>query len=163
MTSQPADDGVEGEDERWMDVALEAAAQALTRGEVPVGAVVVRDHQLVAKAGNARETRQDPTAHAEVLAMREAAARLQSWRLAGCTVYATLEPCAMCAGALVLARVQRLVYGTADPKAGAVNSLFAIATDVRLNHRVAVTAGVRANEAETLLKQFFSARRRPRA
>ncbi len=142
-----------------MALALDEARQAMERGEVPVGAVVVRAGAVLARAGNEREARQDPTAHAEVLALRAAAAAVGHWRLSDATLYATLEPCAMCAGALVLARVAHLVYGAADPKAGAVDSLFAIPTDARLNHRLGVTSGVAADESSALLQKFFARRR----
>ncbi len=142
-----------------MALALDEARQAMERGEVPVGAVVVRAGAVLARAGNEREARQDPTAHAEVLALRAAAAAVGHWRLSDATLYATLEPCAMCAGALVLARVAHLVYGAADPKAGAVDSLFAIPTDARLNHRLGVTSGVAADESSALLQKFFAGRR----
>lgn len=147
------------DDAIWMALALDEARRALERGEVPVGAVVVRGGEVLARAGNEREARQDPTAHAEVLALRAAAAASGHWRLDEATLYVTLEPCAMCAGALVLARVARVVFGAADPKAGAVESVFAIPTDVRLNHRVTVTGGVQAEDATALLQNFFSRRR----
>ena len=156
-TPQPRRD--EREDAIWMALALDEARQALERGEVPVGAVVVRGGEVLARAGNEREGRQDPTAHAEVLALRRAAAAAGHWRLNDATLYVTLEPCAMCAGALVQARVAHVVFGAADPKAGAVDSVFAIPTDVRLNHRVTVTSGVAADDAAALLQQFFSQRR----
>jgi tRNA(adenine34) deaminase len=147
------------DDERFMDLALAEALRCLEWGDVPIGAVVVRDRAVLAAAGNQRELRADPTAHAEVLALREAGARVGTWRLEGCTVYVTLEPCAMCAGALVLARVDRLVFGAADPKAGFAGSLGDLVRDPRLNHRVEVRAGVRAEEAAALLRRFFEARR----
>ncbi len=146
-------------DARWMRRALAQAAQAAAAEEVPVGAVVVMDGELVAESHNQPRTRNDPTAHAEILALRAAAERLGHWWLNGATLYVTLEPCAMCAGALVLARIDRLVYGAADPKAGMVGSLAAIPQDPRLNHRVEVTAGVLADEAGALLRDFFRARR----
>jgi tRNA(adenine34) deaminase len=146
-------------DSEWMAEALAEAEAAARLGEVPVGAVVVRDGRLLARAHNLRETLQDPTAHAELLAIRGAAAALGGWRLSGSTLYVTLEPCAMCAGALVLSRVDRVVYGAADPKAGAVASLYTIATDTRLNHRLEVVAGVEEERASRLLRQFFQARR----
>lgn len=165
-TPQPRRDGREASSQRdaredaiWMALALDEARQALERGEVPVGAVVVRDGEVLARAGNEREARQDPTAHAEVLALRAAAAASGHWRLQDATLYVTLEPCAMCAGALVLARVAHVVFAAADPKAGAVESVFAIPTDVRLNHRVTVTSGVATDDATALLQQFFSQRR----
>lgn len=146
-------------DAEWMGLALELARAAAEAGEVPVGAVLVVDGRLVASASNLRESARDPTAHAELLVIRRAARTLGRWRVGG-TLYVTLEPCTMCAGAVVLARVDRLVYGARDPKAGAVRSLYTAADDVRLNHRVALTEGVRAEEASALLRDFFRARRR---
>ena len=143
----------------WMRVALQEAAAAAGWGDVPIGAVVVRADQEVARAANRREADADPTAHAEVLALRAAANVLGTWRLDGCTLYVTLEPCAMCAGAVVLGRVPRLVYGADDAKAGAVGSLWDIPRDPRLNHRVEVVRGVEAEAAGALLREFFSARR----
>ena len=142
-----------------MREALVQARAAQAHGDVPVGAVVVRDGQVIAAAHNERELTGDPTAHAEVLALRAAAAVVGSWRLDGCTLYVTLEPCAMCAGAIVNARVPRLVFGASDPKAGAVRSLYEVADDPRLNHRAEVVGGVLADEASALLKAFFAARR----
>jgi len=142
-----------------MEMALDLAAQAGKAGETPVGAVLVCAGEVIATAGNRREADQDPTAHAELIAVREAARKLGRWRLTGCTLYVTLEPCLMCAGALVLSRIDRLVYGAADPKAGAVASLYEAVTDARLNHRVAVTGGVLATECGALLSEFFRARR----
>jgi tRNA(adenine34) deaminase len=147
------------DDARWMDVALAEAARAAQAGEVPVGCVIVREGRELARGRNARETLDDPTAHAEVLALRAAAAAAGTWRLEGATAYVTLEPCAMCAGALVLARVRRLVYGAADPKAGAAGSLFDIVRDPRLNHRLEVSAGVGAAASGELLRAFFRDRR----
>ena len=144
------------DDEVWMRQALDLASAAVPLGEVPVGAVVVHDGEVVGRAHNERETLQDPTAHAEVLALREAAERLGSWRLVDCTLVVTLEPCPMCVGAAVNARVRRLIYGCADPKAGAVDSLYRIADDSRLNHRIEVTSGVLADEAAALLRSFFA-------
>ena len=143
----------------WMDRALQQAQEAAAAGDVPVGAVVVREGEVVAAAHNRREADQDPTAHAELLALRQAAAALGSWRLEGCTLYVTLEPCTMCAGALVLARLPALVFGAVDPKAGAVGSLYDVARDARLNHRVEVTGGVMAEECGGVLTRFFRARR----
>jgi tRNA(adenine34) deaminase len=142
-----------------MDEALTEARAAEAHGDVPVGALVVRDGAVVARAHNERERRQDPTAHAEILALRAAAAETGSWRLDRCTLYVTLEPCAMCAGALVLARVPTLVYGAADPKAGAVGSLLDLARDERLNHQARVVAGIRADECGDVLRRFFHRRR----
>jgi len=142
-----------------MRLALEEARAAAARGDVPVGAVVVRGDEVVARAGNAREREQDPTAHAEILALRQAARAIGSWHLEGCTLYVTLEPCAMCAGALVLARIDRLVLGAADPKAGFAGSLGDIVRDGRLNHEVEVTVGVLAEECGEVLPAFFAERR----
>lgn len=142
-----------------MEIALAQAALAAEAGETPIGAVLVCDGQVVAATHNRRESDNDPTAHAELLALREGARRLGRWRLTGCTLYVTLEPCLMCAGAIVLARIDRLVYGATDPKAGAVTSLFAAVTDERLNHRAQVTGGVLAEKCGTLLTEFFRARR----
>lgn len=150
-------------DAAWMQLALEEArAAASEHADVPVGAVAVHNGRLIARGRNRREQNQDPTAHAEIEVVREAARALGHWRLGGVTVYVTLEPCAMCAGALVLARVARVVYGCTDPKAGAVDSLFAIGKDPRLNHRFEVISGVCGDEASSLLKGFFAARRPPK-
>src|SRR5919201_4020826 len=146
-------------DETWMAEALAEAREAAALGEVPIGAVVVHDGRIVGRGRNEREGRRDPTAHAEVLALQEAARSLQRWRLTGATVFATLEPCPMCAGALVNARVDRLVYAVPDPKAGAAGTLFDIVRDERLNHRIEVTAGVMAAECGELLSAFFRSRR----
>ena len=146
-------------DATWMAEALAEARKAAAEGEVPIGAVVVVDRNVVGRGRNARETRRDPTAHAEVLALQEAARSLQRWRLTGATVYATLEPCPMCAGALVNARVDRLVYAVPDPKAGAAGTLFDVPRDPRLNHRVEVVSGVMAEECAELLSSFFRSRR----
>lgn len=148
-----------GDDEAWMAEALREARRGLAAGEVPVGAVVVVDGRVVARAHNAPITMTDPTAHAEVLALRAAGRELGNYRLPGATLYVTLEPCVMCCGALVHARIARLVYGADDPKAGAVVSRFRVLEDAGLNHRVAVTGGVRAAEAAALLHAFFAARR----
>ena len=146
-------------DERMMRLALEEAEACLDSGDVPVGAVIARDGDMLASAGNARERMQDPTAHAEVLALREASDISDSWRLDGCTMYVTLEPCAMCAGAIVLARVDRVVFGARDPKAGFAGSLGNLLQDERLNHRVDLTGGVLEDECGELLRAFFRDRR----
>jgi tRNA(adenine34) deaminase len=146
-------------DEQMMRLALEEARSSLGWGDVPVGTVVARGQEVLARAGNERERRQDPTAHAEILALSRAAERVGTWRLEGCTAYVTLEPCAMCAGAMVLARVERLVYGAADPKAGFVGSLGDLVREPRLNHRVEVQAGILADESAALLREFFRGRR----
>ena len=148
-----------GGDEAAMRLALAEARAAADEGEVPVGAVALFEGRLVARAHNQRETLRDPTAHAEMLALTQAAAALGRWRLTGVTLYVTLEPCLMCAGAMVLARIDRLVFGAEDPKAGAVCSLYQVLSDPRLNHRVAVTGGVLAAECGGLLSEFFLRRR----
>ena len=146
-------------DRAMMEFALEDARLALGWGDVPIGAVVARGDEILGRAGNARERDNDPTAHAEILAIRAAAASLQSWRLTGCAIYVTLEPCAMCAGALVLARLDRLVFGAMDPKAGFVGSLGDLTRDPRLNHRLEVESGLLELEAARLLQEFFQQRR----
>ena len=152
-------------DERFMLDALGAARRALSHGDVPVCAAVVKDGLVIARGRNARERDRDPTAHAEIVAIRRAARKLGTWRLSGCTLYVTLEPCAMCAGAMVLARLPRLVYGASDPKAGFTGSLGDLVRHPRLNHRVDVTAGVLAAECGRILVEFFGERRakKPRA
>ena len=147
------------DDERWMREALAAAADARAAGEVPVGAVVVHDGRVVARAGNRTLRDQDATAHAEALAIREASRALGAWRLDGCTLYVTLEPCAMCAGAIVLARLPRVVFGAWDDKAGMGGSVGDLLRHPRLNHRPAVGAGVLAGECAAMLREFFQARR----
>lgn len=142
-----------------MRVALEEARRAEAEGEVPVGAVVVLGEEIVGRGRNRSVSDNDPTAHAEIVALREASRRLVNYRLTGCTLYVTVEPCTMCAGAAVLARIERLVYGCDDPKAGAVRSLFRLADDARLNHRIAVTPGVLAEECAAPLHAFFLKRR----
>jgi tRNA(adenine34) deaminase len=146
-------------DERFMRLALDEARRCVEHGDVPVGAVVVRGGELVAAGGNERELVQDPTAHAEILALRAAAEALGSWHLEGCTLYVTLEPCAMCAGAVVLSRVDRLVFGAPDPKAGFAGSLGNLVRDERLNHRPELLGGVLAPESGELLRGFFRERR----
>ena len=148
-----------GFDERMMRRALEEAEACLDSGDVPVGAVIARDGDLLVAAGNARERMQDPTAHAEVLALREASDVSDSWRLDGCTMYVTLEPCAMCAGAIVLARLDRVVFGARDPKAGFAGSLGNLLQDGRLNHRVDLNSGLLEEECGELLRAFFRDRR----
>ncbi len=150
------------DDHHYMSEALKRARQAADEGEVPVGAIVVCDGEIIADGFNRRETWQDPTAHAELIAVRRAAEELGSWRLCDCTVYVTLEPCPMCAGMLVNARVDRLVFGASDPKAGAVRSLFALSEDPRLNHRLEVRQGVKADECGEILTNFFRAIRKAR-
>jgi tRNA(adenine34) deaminase len=147
------------DDESFMRLAIAEAEGALTHDDVPIGAVVVHDGAVVGAGHNERELRQDPTAHAETIALRAAAAALGSWRVLDSTLYVTLEPCAMCAGAIVLARVPRVVFGCTDPKAGAAGSVLDILAEPRLNHRPAVTGGILARECATLLTGFFAARR----
>jgi len=142
-----------------MRLAIEQAKIAEENGDVPIGAIVVYQNQIIAKAYNQREQLKDPTAHAEIIALTQASAYFQNWHLNGCTMYVTLEPCPMCAGALVLSRIDRLVYGCDDPKTGACKSLYNIVQDERLNHRLEVTSGVLAGECGQLLQKFFKQRR----
>lgn len=146
-------------DEYFMRLALREAERALEHEDVPVGAVVVHGGEMIAAACNERELRQDPTAHAEALALREASRALETWRLLDTVLYATLEPCAMCAGAIVLGRVPRVVYAAADPKAGAAGSVFDVLAEPRLNHRPEVAGGLLAADAAALLQAFFTTRR----
>ena len=146
-------------DEHFMRLALREAERALEHEDVPIGCVIAHEGEVLAAAGNERELRGDPTAHAEVLALREASRALGEWRLSGTAVYVTLEPCAMCAGAIVLARVPRVVYGADDPKAGAAGSVFDVLAEPRLNHRPEVAAGLLAGESAELLRRFFAVRR----
>jgi tRNA(adenine34) deaminase len=146
-------------DQRYMRMAIDQAFIAEENGDVPIGCVIVYQNQVIAKAYNQREQLQDPTAHAEIVALTQAAAFIGNWRLGGCTIYVTLEPCPMCAGALVLGRLDRLVYGTPDPKTGAVESLYNIVQDNRLNHRLLVTAGVLQEDCQSQLQHFFRRRR----
>ena len=148
------------DDEKFMALALEEATRAAELGEVPIGAVVVHDGEVIARAGNRRETDADPAAHAEFSALMRASRVLGRWRLTGCTVYVTLEPCLMCAGLMVNARVDRCVYGAPDPKGGALGTLFDVSHDERLNHAFEVTSGVLADEAAEQLRTFFRARRK---
>ena len=147
------------QDERYMQMAIEQARIAEENGDVPIGAVIVGENGIIGKAYNQREQLQDPTAHAEIIALTQAAAAMENWHLNGCTIYVTLEPCPMCAGALVLARMDRLVYGCDDPKSGACGSLYNIVHDERLNHRLEVTSGVLADECSQQLQEFFAKRR----
>ena len=146
-------------DEQMMALALERAREAEGHGDVPIGAVIAHDGEPLAAAGNERELRADPTAHAEVLAIRAAAAALGGWRLPGTTLYVTLEPCAMCAGAIVLARVPTVVIGAPDPKAGAAGSVLDVLAEPALNHRPEVITGIRESECAALLREFFAAKR----
>lgn len=166
MTDVPQTHGGEAGDAHWgpadraaMELAIGAARAAGSGGDVPIGAAVCRDGEPLAVAGNRREADRDPTAHAELLAIREAAAKLGGWRLPGTTLYVTLEPCAMCAGAIVLARIPRVVFGTTDPKAGAAGSVMNLLDEPSLNHRPAVESGLRREECAALLLEFFAARR----
>ncbi len=147
-------------DEKWMQEALRFAERAAEAGEVPVGAVIVKDGRVLGRAGNQVESLHDATAHAEMIAITQAAEALENWRLEGTSVYVTLEPCAMCAGAMVLSRVGRIVFGADDPIAGACGSVFNIVGEKRLNHRIPVVRGVRADECGAILKSFFQSRRR---
>ena len=146
-------------DGQFMGMALREAGAAADDGDVPVGAVIVHEGQVIARGRNQRELLGDPTAHAEILAITAAAEHVASWRLTGCTLYVTLEPCVMCAGAIVNARLDRVVYAASDPKAGACESLYEVLRDARLNHSPAVVAGVRAGESADLLRGFFQAQR----
>ncbi len=146
-------------DQHFMNLALGLAREAAARGEVPVGAILVENEQVIASSGNSKENTFDPLGHAEIRVIQEAAKTLGRWRLSGCTLYVTLEPCTMCAGALVHARVDRVVYGAKDPKAGGVESLYQILSDSRLNHQPKVQAGILAQECGNLLTSFFAARR----
>ena len=148
------------EDEKFMKLALKEADKAEAKGEVPIGCIIVVDGKVIAKAHNLRETKKDPTAHAEIIALRKAGKKLGDWRLEDAVVYVTCEPCPMCAGALVWARIKKLVYGCSDPKAGAINSLYGIGRDKRLNHRFEVKSGVLAEECAERLKRFFKKKRR---
>ncbi len=152
-------DDTDREDRRLMTLALAQAQAAAAQDEVPIGAVIVCSGHIIAAAHNQREQLRDPTAHAEMIAITQAATALDSWRLEECTLYVTLEPCPMCAGAIVQSRVKRVVYGADDPKAGAVKSLYHLLEDSRLNHRAEVTAGVMAEECGAVLSQFFQMKR----
>lgn len=147
-------------DEHYMRQALDQAIAAWDAGEVPVGCVIVRSGRVIGAAHNQRETLRDPTAHAEMLAITQAAESMGDWRLEGCRIYVTLEPCCMCAGAIVLARLGTLVFGASDPKAGAVQSLYQVTSDVRLNHQPTVRGGILADACGDILSEFFRARRR---
>lgn len=146
-------------DRHWMQRAIEMAQSAAIEDEVPVGAIIVRSGTAIAAAANQREALHDPTAHAEMIAITQAAASIENWRLEQTTLYVTLEPCLMCAGAILQARVPRVVFGANDPKAGAVTSLYEVLTDSRLNHRCEITHGVMAEQCGHLLTEFFSAKR----
>ena len=143
----------------WMRAALDQARQAFEQGEVPIGAVIVHNDRIIAAAGNQREQLRDPTAHAEMIAITQAAEALNSWRLLDCTLYVMLEPCPMCAGAIVQARIPTVVYGTTDEKAGACHTLYQITNDSRLNHRSTVLGGVLREECRDILREFFAIQR----
>ena len=151
--------GKANSDERWMRQALDLAERARSEGEVPVGAVLVMDDDCIGEGWNRSISTHDPTAHAEIEALRAAAGRLENYRLPGATLYVTLEPCAMCAGAIILARIKRVVYAAADPRAGAAGSVFNILQSTQLNHRVELVSGILEQEAATLLQTFFRERR----
>jgi tRNA(adenine34) deaminase len=159
MNDRDGEPALRSSDEQFMRKAMDAALIAQENGDVPIGAVVVCRNQIIGRAWNQREQLHDPTAHAEIIALTQAASFIGSWRLHGCTIYVTLEPCPMCAGALVLGRLDRLVYGCPDPKTGACGSLYDIVRDERLNHRLEVTAGVLADDCARLLQDFFKQRR----
>ncbi len=148
--------GVTMDDAYWMGVALREAKKAAKRGEVPIGAVIVRDGTVLGRGYNLREGKQDPTAHAEIIAIRKASSKIGAWRLTGATIYVTLEPCVMCMGAILLARFDRVVFGCHDPKGGAAGSLYDLSDDSRLNHRVALTVGIRVEECSEILSNFFA-------
>ena len=152
----PPDDG---QDAAFMELALEEARRAAARGEVPIGAVVVLDGEVIGSGHNQPIGASDPTAHAEIMALRDAGRHMKNYRLPGAALYATVEPCAMCCGAAIQARLARVVYGAADPKAGAARSLYRLLEDPRLNHRVAVTGGVQGDECAALLAEFFKSKR----
>lgn len=152
--------GDEMTDEEYMDIALSEAVKAYELGEIPIGAVLVVDNEIVAKGHNLREIEHDATAHAEMVVIKKSCEKLKRWRLKGGTLYVTIEPCPMCAGAIVMSRLDRLVYGSPDYKAGGVESIFNIVQNQALNHQVAVTAGVKADECSNLMKSFFKERRK---
>ena len=148
--------------EYWMSKALKLAQRAAERGEVPVGALIVKDGEMIAQAGNRRETWQTSLGHCELIAIQRASVKLEAWRLLGCTLYVTLEPCVMCAGALVQSRFARVVFGAFDPKGGAMGSLFKIGNDPRLNHQIEIIGGVMESQCAEILKSFFKQRRSER-
>jgi len=148
------------DDDYWMGIALREARKAADRGEVPIGALVVKDNVILGRGYNLREASRDPVAHAEIIAIRKAAKKEVSWRLTGATIYVTLEPCIMCMGAMLLARIDRVVFGCHDPKGGAAGSLYDLSDDHRLNHRIKVSSAVREEECSAILSDFFAALRR---
>lgn len=149
----------QAEDAKFMKLAINLASAAAASGEVPVGALIVLNGEIIAQAGNTKEAEKSPTHHAELKAIEAAAKKLERWRLSDCELYVTLEPCSMCSGAIVQARLKRLIFGARDPKAGAVRSLFELVSDSRLNHRAEITEGVLADECGAILSQFFKQRR----
>ena len=153
---------MERDHEYWMQKAIAEALKAQGKAEVPIGCVIVRDGRIIARAHNLRESRQDPAAHAELLAIRKAARRLNAWRLLDTTLYVTLEPCLMCMGAIILARIPKVVFGCFDPKAGAAGSLYDLSSDARLNHRLELVPGICGDECSRLLSAFFASLRRQR-
>jgi tRNA(adenine34) deaminase len=160
MPEKPQNSGLKpGDDSGWMRLALEQARLAAQADEVPVGALVIKDGQIVGRGHNRTLLDNDPTAHAEIVALRQAAARLGNHRLAGCSMFATIEPCAMCAGALIQARLDRLVYGASDPKAGAAGSVLEVLNHPSLNHKMTITAGVLEHECSEVLQRFFREKR----
>ena len=159
MKRVAAEEEMERDDAYWMGKAIAQARRAEAIGEVPIGAVVVKDGAVIARGYNLRESKQDPAAHAELIAIRKAAKKLSSWRLTGATLYVTLEPCTMCMGAVILSRLDRVVFGSYDPKGGAAGSLYDLSDDKRLNHSVTLTPGVRGDETSALLSNFFAALR----
>lgn len=148
------------DDSYWMQRALQLAGKAAALGEVPIGALIVRDETIIGKGFNQRESKTDPSAHAEMIAIRQASRRQQAWRLTGTTLYVTLEPCPMCMGAILLARIERVVFGCHDPKGGAAGSLYDLSNDPRFNHQVKLTSGIMQTECSTILSDFFRALRR---
>jgi tRNA(adenine34) deaminase len=158
-TQENSADMQSGEDAAWMELALEQARLAATAGEVPVGALVIKDGEIIGRGHNRNLLDNDPTAHAEIVALRQAAARLGNHRLVGCTMVATIEPCSMCAGALIHARIARLVYGASDPKAGAAGSVLEVINHSGLNHKMEITAGVLAGKCSEILQKFFRQKR----
>lgn len=148
------------DDNYWMGKALHLARKAEAQGEVPIGALIVKDERIIGRGFNQRECRNDPSAHAEMIAIRQASRKLHAWRLVGTTLYVTLEPCPMCMGAILLARVERVVFGCLDPKAGAAGSLYNLGEDPRFNHRVELAGGVRKEECSEILSSFFRQLRR---
>ena len=159
MNFEPAENPLQLH-ERWMHAALAEARAAFDAGEVPIGAVIVHEDRVIAAAGNQRESLNDPTAHAEMIAITQAAQTLGSWRLLDCALYVTLEPCPMCAGAIVQARIPNVFYGATDPKAGACHTLFQLTSDIRLNHQAIVLGGILKDESRALLQEFFAQQRK---